>query len=178
MSSPRFPSPERLSRWIQEMMMNRNWFLFAAMTTALSISFNPQAYAEDGVKAGTLTCDVSSGWGFVFGSSRDIKCIYSHGADQYTGKIKKFGVDIGYVSGAVMAWTVIAPTSDVGKGALAGDYGGATGSVAAGVGVGANVLVGGFQKSFTLQPLSVEGQVGLNVAGGIAAMTLEYHPAK
>lgn len=132
---------------------------------------------EGGVKAGVLTCNVDSGWGFVFGSSRNLKCTYSHdhgSLEHYSGSIKKFGADIGYTAGGVIAWAVLAPTSDVGKGALAGDYGGVTGAAAVGVGVGANVLLGGFKDSFSLQPLSVEGFTGLNVAGGIAGITLVY----
>jgi hypothetical protein len=133
--------------------------------------------AESGVKVGVLTCNVDSGWGFVFGSTRKLKCSFSHdrgSIEHYTGTINKFGADIGYTSGGVIAWAVFAPTSDVGKGALAGDYGGVTGGAAVGVGVGANVLLGGFKDSFSLQPLSVEGFTGLNVAGGIAGVTLAY----
>jgi hypothetical protein len=87
------------------------------------------------------------------------------------GTIDKFGVDIGYTAAGVILWGVLAPTSDVGPGALAGTYGGATAQVTAGVGVGANVLVGG-GNSISLQPVSISGQKGLNVAGGIAAVTL------
>jgi uncharacterized protein DUF992 len=138
---------------------------------------SPAQATESGVKAGILTCNVDSGWGFVFGSSRKLKCNYSHdhgSLEHYSGTINKFGADIGYTAGGVIAWAVFAPTSDVGKGALAGDYGGVTGGVAVGAGVGANVLLGGFKDSFSLQPLSVEGFTGLNVAGGIAGMTLAY----
>src|SRR5258706_4989803 len=88
------------------------------------------AKTESGVKAGVLTCNVSSGWGLVFGSSRELKCVYAHdhgSGENYVGTVRKFGVDIGYQAGGVIAWTVIAPTSDVGKGALAGDYGGVAG---------------------------------------------------
>jgi hypothetical protein len=95
-------------------------------------------------------------------------------AEHYSGKIQKFGVDIGYVSTAVIVWGVIAPTSDMAPGALAGTYVGATGSASVGVGVGANVLVGGFNKSVTLQPVSLEGNQGLNVAGGIGAIRLRF----
>ena len=143
-------------------------------------NIGPQAQAADGVKAGVLTCNVDSGWGLVFGSSRELKCVYAHGpgsAENYVGRATgRFGVDIGYQAGGVIAWTVIAPTSDVGKGSLAGDYGGVSGSATVGVGVGANVLTGGFQNSFALQPVSIEGLTGLNVAGGIAQITLEYQP--
>jgi hypothetical protein len=160
--------------------MSRKGFVFAAMTAALSIGFVlPAQAAENGTKVGMLTCKVDSGWGFVFGSSRDLKCVFSQDnntQEHYAGTIKKFGVDIGYHAGGIMAWAVLAPTNNVGKGALAGDYGGVTGSAAVGVGAGANVLIGGFKDSFSLQPLSLEGATGLNVAGGIAKLTLEYHP--
>ena len=143
---------------------------------AVASMIGPTAMAEEGgVKAGFLTCHVSSGWGFVFGSSRSINCEYSNGSDKgdhYTGSITKFGVDIGYLSSAVIVWTVVAPTGDVSAGSLAGNYAGATGSAAVGVGVGANTLVGGSGNHFVLQPLSIEGNVGLNVAGGIAALEL------
>jgi hypothetical protein len=157
--------------------MSRNWIFPVVVTSALVMGAALPAHA-DGVKAGMLTCDVESGWGFVFGSSRDLKCVYApneHSRELYSGKIRKFGVDIGYMAGGVMAWAVIAPTSNVGKGALAGDYGGATGGAAVGVGAGANVLVGGFKDSFTLQPVSMEGMTGLNVAGGIAQLSLQVH---
>ena len=61
-------------------------------------------------------------------------------------------------------------------GALAGSYGGATASAAAGVGVGANVLVGGSGNTISLQPISIEGMTGLNIAAGVAALTLTFQP--
>lgn len=131
------------------------------------------------VKAGILTCNVDSGWGFIFGSSRKLKCTFSPNAgtvERYVGRIRKFGVDIGYQAGGVIVWGVFAPTAGISKGALAGDYGGATGSAAVGVGAGANVLVGGSEKSITLQPVSIEGTTGLNVAAGIAEVSLAYRP--
>jgi len=139
----------------------------------------PAPAQSSGVKAGSLTCNVSSGWGFVFGSSRSLRCTYSpsNGApEHYAGTIKKFGVDIGYVSGAVMVWVVVAPAADMSPGALAGDYVGATASASVGVGVGANALIGGSNKSIALQPLSIEGNQGLNVAGGIGAVSLKFQP--
>ena len=133
--------------------------------------------AEGGVKVGVLTCNVASGWGFVIGSTRAVNCTYapadSHApGERYAGTISKFGADIGYSSAAVMVWAVIAATSDMRPGSLAGEYGGATASVAAGVGAGANVLVGGSEKSIHLQPVSVEGTAGLNVAAGVESLTL------
>ncbi|HTS94074.1 MAG TPA: DUF992 domain-containing protein [Stellaceae bacterium] len=130
------------------------------------------------VKVGMLTCNVASGWGFIFGSSRDLNCTYSGGAgvvEHYSGSVTKFGVDIGYQQSGVLVWAVLAPSSTLAPGALAGSYAGPTASVSVGVGLGANALIGGFDKSIALQPLSVEGNEGLNVAAGIAAMSLTSH---
>lgn len=130
-----------------------------------------------GVKVGTLTCSVASGWGFIFGSSKDLRCNFHPDkmvGEHYVGTISKFGVDIGYTDSAVIVWAVFAPNSGPKRGALQGDYAGATASATVGVGVGAHALVGGLDRSITLQPLSIEGNTGLNVAGGIGAMSLRY----
>lgn len=130
--------------------------------------------APHGVRVGTLTCNVASGWGFVFGSSKDLHCTFRGNGhrEHYTGSISKFGVDIGYTEGGVLVWGVFAPSSDVRQGALQGDYGGVTAGATVGVGLGANVLVGGLDKSIALQPLSIEGNRGLNVAAGIGSISL------
>jgi Protein of unknown function (DUF992) len=133
------------------------------------------------VKTGYLTCHEASGWGFILGSSRELRCSYSSNGgrvEYYTGSVSKFGADIGYLKSAVILWAVAAPTKDLKPGALEGHYGGATASLTLGVGAGANVLIGGFDKSIALQPVSVEGQNGLNVAAGIAEMTLKYRGEK
>lgn len=127
-----------------------------------------------GSKAGILSCHVDSGWGFVLFSSRDLKCSFAsqqNAEERYTGKVEKYGVDIGYMRSSVIIWTVLTVGSPQ-PGALAGSYGGATGSAAVVGGVGASVLVGGTGKSITLQPLNIEGQTGLNVAAGIESITL------
>ena len=147
----------------------------AAVVVVAGVSGQP-AWAEGGVKAGSLTCNVDGGWGFVFGSSHDLDCTYtnSNGAlERYTGHIDKFGVDVGYRGGGIIAWAVLAPTTDVAKGAMAGTYGGVTGGAAVGVGATANVLIGGSDKTVSLQPVSVEGMTGLNVAAGIAQIVLK-----
>lgn len=158
------------------LMLKKICLAVAAAGLAASVSSLP-AKADNGTKVGVITCDVSSGWGFVFGSSRDLKCTFEDNngrAERYTGHIDKFGMDIGYHAGGIIAWAVIAPSSDVGKGALAGNFGGVTASATVGVGVGAHVLLGGFKKSMMLQPVSVEGNTGLNAAAGIAAVKLNY----
>ena len=150
----------------------------AVAICAVALSIPAQA-APHGVKVGELTCGVASGWGFVFGSSKDLRCVFRQSnkhAVHYTGSISKFGVDIGYTEGGVLVWEVVAPSSDVRAGALDGDYVGVSASATAGVGIGANVLVGGFDKSFALQPLSVSDNRGLNVAAGIGSISLKYAP--
>jgi hypothetical protein len=130
-----------------------------------------------GVKIGVLTCNVDSGWGYILGSSKDIRCNYIPNkgfGEHYSGSISKVGVDIGYTKGGVLIWDVVAPASDMKPGALEGGYGGVTASATVGGGVGANVLVGGFDKSIALQPISIEGNTGLNVAAGIGALNLKF----
>ena len=133
------------------------------------------ASAEGGVKVGYLKCDVAKGWGYVFGSSKELKCAFHPAgggeSDLYTGTIAKLGVDVGYHAAAVILWGVFAP-GNLAPGSLAGFYGGATAEAAWGVGLGANVLFGGSKNSVALQPLSISGQEGLNAAGGIAAVKL------
>ena len=143
---------------------------------ALALGSPAQAQA---VKAGTLTCNVSGGFGFVFGSSKAVNCTFAPTAgppQQYVGSVDKFGVDIGYTAGGVLVWAVLAPTTSPAPGALAGSYGGVTASATAVVGAGANLLVGGTGNAISLQPLSIEGTTGLNVAAGVAALTLTYQP--
>ena len=115
------------------------------------------AQAQSGVRVGTLNCNVASGWGFVFGSSRALRCVFSQGPvvlpSATPGSISKFGVDIGYTQGGVLVWAVLAPTTNLAPGALAGNFGGATANATVGVGVGANVLIGGSNRSISLQPL-------------------------
>jgi len=136
----------------------------------------PQAAGRSGANVGSLTCNVAGGVGFVFGSSKDLNCLFTRTdgiAERYTGTIKKFGVDVGFTKEAQIVWLVFAP-GNIAPGALAGAYAGATASATVGVGAGANVLLGGSNKQVSLQPVSVEGSVGLNVAAGIGEVELTY----
>ena len=131
------------------------------------------------MQIGVLTCNVSSGFGFIVGSSRAVDCTFSspNGPPQhYIGSINKVGVDIGYLQSGIMVWSVVAPTVDFTPGSLSGSYGGVTASATVGIGAGANVLVGGSNNSIALQPVSVEGTTGLNIAAGVAEMTVNFQP--
>lgn len=151
--------------------------LVACMATSIvAVAGGTPAHSQSGANVGTLTCNVAGGVGFVFGSSKDLSCLFTRTdgkAERYTGSIKRFGVDIGFTKEAQIVWLVFAPGS-IAPGALSGSYGGATASGTVGVGAGANVLLGGSNKQVTLQPVSVEGSTGLNVAAGIGAVDLNY----
>jgi hypothetical protein len=136
---------------------------------------NQSTGAEGNINIGALSCQVSGGVGFIFGSSKDLNCIFKHTdgeTERYHGEINKYGVDIGFTTESRIIWGVFAP-GQVAKGSLAGHYGGVSGEVEIGLGLGANVLLGGSSKQIALQPLSVTGGIGLNVAAGIASITLE-----
>jgi len=133
------------------------------------------ASAAENIKVGTLRCDVAAGLGLIITSSKELSCSFTslHGwRERYYGRIQKFGIDIGATRRGVLIWDVFAPTEGTRRRALVGTYGGVDASATIGVGGGANVLVGGFDRSFTLQPVSIEGQRGLALAAGVAAMTL------
>jgi hypothetical protein len=148
----------------------------AVFASALMISTASSQY-RDRVQAGQLTCDISGGVGFIIGSQRTLNCSFTPALpgplEFYAGTLTKVGVDIGITSGGVMVWDVYAPTSRP-AGALAGSYGGASAEASVVAGVGANVLVGGSNRTVTLQPLSVQGQAGLNVAAGVAGIELRW----
>ena len=136
----------------------------------------PQAAGKSGANVGSLSCTVAGGMGFIFGSSKDLSCLFTRSdgiAERYTGSVKKFGVDLGFTKEAQMVCLVFAPGS-IAPGSLTGGYVGATASATVGVGVGANVLIGGGSGQITLQPVSVEGSKGLNVAAGLAEVALQY----
>jgi hypothetical protein len=127
------------------------------------------------VRIGTLRCDVAGDRNFVFGSTRQLVCDFTNLAgrhDRYKGEIRRYGVDLGFLRSGVMLWGMLAPTTDQRPGVLAGDFEGVSAGVTAGVGVGANVLVGGSRRSITLQPISIEGNTGLNLALGVARLRL------
>ena len=146
------------------------------------VQSTPKAFADGGWKVGYLNCKVASGWGLIFGSTRDLDCTYTPtsgtGEEHYKGEINKFGADIGYLHSGVILWSVVAPTQTITQGALMGHYAGATAGATLGVGAGMHVLVGGMESSIALQPVSIEGNNGLNVAAGIANVNLKYIPAK
>jgi Protein of unknown function (DUF992) len=129
----------------------------------------------EGVRIGLLSCQVAGGASFIIGSSKDLRCRFESASgrhERYFGVIDKFGLDIGVTGPAQLSWAVFAPSTDVGRGALAGNYVGASAGASIGVGGGANLLVGGSNETISLQPLSIQGQTGVNAALAVAGLVL------
>ena len=148
-----------------------------AVIAALPAMVAGSAAAQERAQVGQLNCDISGGVGLVFGSQRTLNCTFTPAApgpvEFYAGTLTKLGVDIGVTAGGAMVWLVYAPTTRA-AGALAGSYGGATAEATVVAGVGANVLIGGSNRTVELQPISLQGQSGLNVAAGVAGIDLRW----
>src|SRR3954471_24127400 len=144
----------------------------AALASATTLG---AASAAENVKVGSLRCDVAGGLGMIIGSSKEMECQFTSAkgrVEHYYGTIRKFGLDIGQTNAGTLAWDVFAPTGGPLRHALAGEYAGVGASATIGAGLGANAMVGGRENSFTLQPLSIQTQTGLNLSGGVSSMTL------
>jgi hypothetical protein len=149
--------------------------ILGVLISSIGLAAQAQPQSSPTIKIGTLHCHEASGWGYILGSKHPVRCVFftdNRHFERYFGSISKFGVDIGYQNSAVIIWEVIAPSNHSVVGALAGHYGGVTAGAAVGYGIGANALVGGSMSSIALQPLSVAGSTGFNVAAGIGELTL------
>ena len=161
--------------------MHRSLTAFAALAVvaAVALPTPSMAQAPNRTKVGTLTCDISAGIGLIITSKKNVVCMFTPGRpgprEVYTGSIRKFGLDLGATAGGEMVWAVYAPSKRH-FGALAGHYAGASAEATVGAGLGANVLVGGSNRTVALQPVSVQGQTGLNLAVGVAG--LDLRPAR
>jgi hypothetical protein len=154
--------------------MTRFLSAFGAAVLSLALSGVP-ADAQSRVRAGVLECVGHAGASFIIGSVHEFDCVFrADGGGQYpyVGVVRRVGLDLGFQQRIAMAWLVLAPTARVGPGDLAGGYGGVSAGVALGIGAGANILVGGSNNTFALQPVSVAGQTGVNLAAGVASFEL------
>ena len=148
----------------------------AVLCASMVLWEGPRSRRLSRLEVGGLTCDAAPRVGLVIGSRQNLRCVFRSNATgrqyRYTGTIGRIGLDVGITGGGRLFWAVFAPTSHVGHGALRGTFVGASGNASFGLGLGANVLVGGSHRTISLQPLSVEGQFGVNLALGVARLTL------
>jgi hypothetical protein len=157
--------------------MRRSFILAGVAMTVLVASFAAVQAQQpmQRVQVGILECRGGSSIGFVVGSVTNLGCVLRVDGmpeDRYVATIRKVGIDLGITQETALAWGVFAPSAQLGPGDLSGNYAGAQGSAAIGVGAGGNVLVGGSANSIALQPLSLQGQVGLSVAAGLESLEL------
>lgn len=159
-------------------MIKRTASLLAASLMTASLAAPASAGT---MRLGILTCDIEGGTALVIASHKGLDCTFKPSGgghkERYTGIISKIGVDLGVTHQGSLVWAVLAVTSDYEGGQLAGNYLGATAEASVVAGGGANLLVGGFQRSFSLQPLSVQAQTGVNLALAVTSMRL-YQPLK
>jgi len=144
---------------------------FAALVASFA-----SANALSPVRAGILQCQGGQNVGFVVGSVTSLECVFqSEGRrpEPYIATVRRFGLDLGVTQQTQFSWAVSAPTNRVGRGDLTGNYGGVGANASVGVGGGGNFLVGGPANSYALQPISLQGQTGLNVAAGVADIELQ-----
>ena len=144
--------------------------LLAASAALAVLALPGAAQAQNQTRVGVLECRVGAGVGMIITSSKALSCRFrpARGGgvrDRYVGTVRRFGLDIGATGAGAIVWAVFAPTS-LRRGALAGTYVGASAAATVGAGLGANVLVGGSNRTISLQPISVQAQTGLNIAAG------------
>jgi hypothetical protein len=154
--------------------MRRSVF-FAAVAASLAAAPSGAQAPVNRVQVGVLECRGGTSIGFVVGSVTNLGCVLrveGVAEDRYIATIRKVGLDLGITQETALAWGVFAPTARLGPGDLTGTYAGAQGSASLGVGAGGNVLVGGSDNSIALQPLSLQGQVGVNIAAGLESLEL------
>ncbi|MBM6595215.1 DUF992 domain-containing protein [Microvirga pudoricolor] len=151
-------------------MLSRS--LIALALLALPASAGAQVSA----RIGLLSCDVSAGVGLIVFQKQTMTCTFrpdGGGApDRYTGSIDQYGLEIGATERSHLVWAVAAASQGLSQGALAGTYAGVSADAAAGIGAGASALIGGTGRAFSLQPIAVEGETGINLAAGVRTVTL------
>ena len=164
------------------MTMLRNCLLIV-VTLASAATFSFPAGAQNWTQVGTLSCKVDPNIGFIIVGHQPMQCVYNQAPgtvpqvppQSYDGAINTIGLSIGISAGSVLGWAVFAPTTGVPAGALAGEYVGVSADVGLGLGAGANVLMGGSNRTIALQPLSLQGSAAVNVVAGLSSLKLRWH---
>ena len=153
----------------------RSYLVAAVAALSLTVAAT-SAQAQGRTRAGGLSCNLAPSVGLIIGSRQQVSCTFTPSTggrvERYNGHIGRLGLDLGVTAGGRLIWGVFARTSKLPPRTLAGSYVGASGDASLGLGGGANVLVGGSNRTISLQPLSLQGQAGVNLALGVARLTL------
>jgi hypothetical protein len=165
---------KHISRQPREIIMFRALTFSSLAVAALAVSAPASA---DPIQVGVLQCAGGPSVGYLIGSNTGLSCVFRpstrRGGEGYAGSMGRLGLDVGVTTGSGLGWLVFAPSRNLSRGALAGSYGGASANASLIVGGGANVLVGGLNNSITLQPVSVQGQSGVNLAATVTSLQLQ-----
>src|SRR5215471_15804910 len=162
------------------MLRNGLLLITFALTTMV---FSPAGAQPTWTQVGTLSCRVDPNIGFIIVGHQPMQCVYTQAPNailqvppqSYDGALSTIGVALGVSTGSVLGWAVFAPTTGVPAGALAGEYVGVSADVGLGLGAGANVLLGGSNRTIALQPLSLQGSTAINVIAGASSLKLRWH---
>jgi hypothetical protein len=160
--------------------MSLAFFSGRLCAASLFMALAPTIASAQSAKVGSLVCHISGGVGMILMENQALDCVYQDASGappaHYIGRLTNVGVNIGISGPGQLVWGVVTATNSIAPGALAGDYVGAQGSVAIGAGPGGAVLVGGSNKSISLQPISVSAETGLNLSAGVGNISLQYMP--
>lgn len=158
---------------IQERLVKTG--LLAALTLPVIFATSGAAFAAK-LEVGTLACTAGASGGLIVMTEQSMDCVFQpsdgSGPQQYVGEVRKFGLDVGVTGGTQIQWLVLADEADWDPSALGGNYVGVSADASVGIGAGVNVLLGGTNGSIVLQPVSVQEEVGLDVAVGITDLQL------
>lgn len=164
-------------------MKGRVIYLLAVMGALVwpaSQAFAAQETSSSGMKVGVLTCKTvpNSGVNLLIHSTVDVKCEFKSSAggspEHYKGETGiGFGIDVDVNRQKTIGYTVLSADFKPGTYQLAGKYGGVEGSATVGAGLGASVLVGGNDRSISLQPITLSTSTGFGVSGGFSYLYLE-----
>ena len=150
--------------------------ILSTVSLVLLLPVQKDASAQTRVLYGTLKCEVDGGINFIIGSKRKLHCVFRKKHERtsaYIGEIKKWGVSLGITTGGIFVWTVLGSTGSLPNLELTGTYLGKSADVAVGIGAGVNALIGGSKNNVVLQPISIEGEKGIDLTVSvISALTL------
>jgi hypothetical protein len=163
------------------MIMHYYRFLLAPFALVATLAMPAAAQApQSWTQVGGLSCQVDPNVGFIVVGSQSMRCLFTPNAPQereaYAGALNTVGLNVGISAGGVLGWAVFAPTTGLPVGALAGEYVGVSGDIGIGLGAGANVLLGGSNRTIALQPISLQASIALNVVAGLSSLKLRPLP--
>jgi len=152
---------------------------FAFIASAMMAVPAFAGHSSAGTKIGILTCDAVPGskLNLLVHSTTDVECTFNstagEGTEHYVGETGVgFGIDLKWDSESHLVFTVFAAEGSGSNKLSSGKYVGVGAEAAAGLGLGAHALVGGSNKSVSLQP-AIQAGVGVGASAGLTYLYLQ-----